>query len=164
MKRGIPISTAGTQVAWAVETTAGTMPITAKMIPDIKSIPDMNPQPENLETTDLSCKEYKTFIPGLKDLSSANSFGANLTKLLISEWGKMMTAFENAKKEGKATWFFIKTPNVPTVAFTGEPSPLGVSGKEVNAVNATNCYITVTGEPRYLDESEEITITEPTGE
>ena len=66
MKRGISIISAGAQVGYAVETAAGTMPTSAKMIPDIKEIPDLNPQPEMLETTDLSCTETKTFIPGLK--------------------------------------------------------------------------------------------------
>ncbi len=160
MKRGIPISTAGTQVCWAVETVAGTMPTAAKLIPDIKEIPDLNPQPEVLDTTDLSCTEYKTFIDGLKDLSSATSYTANLTALLEKEWAAMVEASQTAKKTDLATWFYIITPGLQTVAFTGSPSPLGVNRRAVNSVNEIACYITPTGEPKRTNEV--ITVSEPT--
>lgn len=162
MVRGIPISTAGTQVCWAVETVAGTMPTSAKLIPDIKEIPDLNPQPEALDTTDLSCTEYKTFIDGLKDLSSATSYTANLTALLEKEWAAMIEASKTAKESDLATWFFIITPGLETVAFTGSPSPLGVNSRAVNSVNEIACYITPTGEPKRT--TTKITVTEPTGE
>lgn len=162
MVRGIPISSAGAKVGYAVETAAGTMPTTAQLIPDIKGIPDLNPQPEMLETTDLSCEETKTFIPGLKDLSNASSYTANFTSLLKNEWAKLVTASETAEKDGKATWFFIQLKSGDTVAFTGKPTPLGLPGASVNAVVEINCYITVSGEPEWIDET--ITFTEPTGE
>lgn len=159
MKRGIPISTAGTQVCWAVETTAGTMPTAVKMIPDIKEIPDLNPQPEALDTTDLSCTEYKTFIDGLKDLSSAASYTANLTALFEKEWAAMVEASKTAKASGLATWFYIITPGLQTVAFTGSPAALGVNSRAVNSVNEIACYITPTGEPKRMNDK--ITVTEP---
>lgn len=160
MKRGIPISTAGTQVCWAVETVAGTMPTAAKLIPDIKEIPDLNPQPEPLDTSDLSCTEYKTFIDGLKDLSGANSYTANLTALLEKEWAAMIEASQTAKENDLATWFYIITPGLQTVALTGSPSPLGVNSRAVNSVNEIACYITATGEPKRINDK--ITVTEPT--
>lgn len=162
MKRGIPISTAGTQVCWAVETVAGTMPTAAKLIPDIKEIPDLNPQPEMLETTDLSCTETKTFIPGLKDLSNASSYTANFTFLLKKEWAKLVEASATAEADGKATWFFIQLKNGDTVAFTGKPTQLGLPGAGVNSVVEINCYITPTSEPKWIEET--ITFTEPTDE
>lgn len=108
MKRGIPITFAGTQVGYAVETTAGTMPTTATLIPDMKEIPDLNPQPEMLETTDYSCEETKTYTPGLKDLSNASSYGANFTSLLKKEWAKLVEASKTGEGTGLATWFYIK--------------------------------------------------------
>lgn len=161
-KRGISIISAGAQVGYAVETAAGTMPTSAKMIPDIKEIPDLNPQPEMLETTDLSCTETKTFIPGLKDLSNASSYTANFTSLLKKEWAKLVEASSTAEADGKATWFFVKLKSGDTVAFTGKPTPLGLPGASVNSVVEINCYITPTGEPEWVDET--ITFTEPTGE
>ena len=161
LKRGIPITTAGTQVCWAVETVAGTMPTSAKLIPDIKEIPDLNPQPESLETTDLSCTEYTTFTDGLKDLSGANSFVANLTSLLETEWSNMCDAYETAKESGLKFWVYIITPGLQTAAYTASPSRLGINARQVNAVNEINCYITPNGEVVRTDEK--ITVTYPQG-
>ena len=66
---GIALSTAGVTVGYATETTAGTRPTTGfKLIPDIKEVPEMNPEPESLETTTLAATEFKTYTEGLKDL------------------------------------------------------------------------------------------------
>ncbi len=162
LKSGIPLSTAGTELAWAVETTAGVMPTTAKFIPDVQTMPDMNASPENIDVTDLSCKKYKKFIQGLIDLSGASSYGANLTMLLYKEWKALMTAYETAKAAGLQTWFYIVTPGLPTVAFPGEPGALGVPAKDVNQANTINLNITVAGEPKWIEDK--ITITYPQGE
>ena len=72
---GIAISTAGVTFGYAVEATAGTRPTTGYiLIPDIKEIPEMNPEPETLESTTLAATEFKTYIEGLKDLGGALSF------------------------------------------------------------------------------------------
>ena len=100
-KMGIAISTAGITLGYAVETTAKTRPTTGyKVIPDLKEIPEMNPEPETLETTTLSETEYKTYIEGLKDLGGALSFLANFTTELETEWAALMTAYETAKTSG----------------------------------------------------------------
>lgn len=51
------ISTAGIQIGYAVETTAGTRPSTFTNIPNVKTIGDMNPEPSTYEVTDLSDTE-----------------------------------------------------------------------------------------------------------
>lgn len=52
---GLAISTAGVTVGYAVEAAKGTRPTTGfKLIPDLKEVPEMNPEPETLETTVLS--------------------------------------------------------------------------------------------------------------
>lgn len=162
MKRGIAITTAGTQIGWAVESAAGTMPKAAKLIPDIKEMPNLNPQPEQLETSDLSCTDAKTFIPGLKDLSSASSYKANFTSLLKTEWAAMVAASNTAEESGLATWYFIKLKSGDTVAFTGKPSSMGAPGGSTNAVVEIDLYITPSGEPKWVDD--DITFTEPSGE
>lgn len=159
VKAGIPLSTAGTELAWAVETAKGVMPTSARYIPDVLSMPDMNAESEKIDVTDLSCKKYKKFINGLIDLSGASSYGANLTMLLYEEWKKLMPAYEKAKENGLQTWFFIVTPGLPTVAFPGEPGVLGIPGKEVNQQNKINLSITVSGEPQWVEDK--ITITYP---
>ena len=146
---GIALSTAGVTFGYAVETTAGTRPTTGyKIIPDIKEIPEMNPEPETLETTTLAATEFKTYIEGLKDLGGALSFLANYTTELETEWAALVTAYKTAKASSKAVWFEIQHPGLSkSVFFAGQPSAMGIPAMSVNSVLETNLYITPTNAP-----------------
>lgn len=148
---GIAISTAGVTFGYAVEATKGTRPTTGYIvIPDVKEIPEMNPEPETLETTDLSQTEFKTYIEGLKDLGGALSFLANYTEELEGVWATLVEAYKTAIDEGKATWFEVKHPKLEkSVFFTGQPSAMGLPGMGVGAVLETNLYITPTNAPAW---------------
>lgn len=152
---GIAISTAGVTVGYAVETTKGTRPTTGyKVIPDIKEVPEMNPEPETLETTTLSETEYKTYIEGLKDLGGALSFLANYTTELETEWAALVAAYKSANEEGKSVWFEVKHPKLDkAVFFTGQPSAMGLPGMSVGAVLETNLFITPTNAPTWETKS-----------
>ena len=152
---GIAISTAGVTLGWAVETTSGTRPTTGfKKIPDLKEVPEMNPEPSTLETTDLSQTEYKTYIEGLKDLGGALSFLANYTSELETEWAALMTAYKTAVDGKKAIWFEVKHPKLEkAVFFTGQPSALGLPGMTVDSVMEINLYITPTNAPTWQTKS-----------
>ena len=154
---GIAISTAGVTVGYAVETTKGTRPTTGfKLIPDIKEVPEMNPEPETLETTVLSETEYKTYIEGLKDLGGALSFLANYTSELETVWAALVEAYKTAAKTDLATWFEIKHPKLEkSVFFTGQPSAMGLPAMSVNSVLETNLYITPTNAPAWETKSTE---------
>ena len=129
----IDLSTAGISVNYAAEATAGTRPTSGyTKLTGIKSIPELNPAPDTLETTTLDETEYKTYIPGLKDLGGALEFSANLTQA------------DDVKK----VWFCIVIPGLTkSLYFPGEPTPLGMPGAEVSAVLETTAYITATGAP-----------------
>lgn len=146
---GIALSTAGVTFGYAVESTAGTRPTTGyKLIPDVKEVPEMNPEPETLETTVLSETEYKTYIEGLKDLGGALSFLANFTEELETEWSTLVSAYKAAKADSKSVWFEVKHPGLDkSVFFTGQPSAMGLPAMGVNAVLETNLYITPTNAP-----------------
>lgn len=146
---GIAISTAGVTFGYAVEETKGTRPTTGyTIIPDVKEIPEMNPEPETLETTTLAETEFKTYIEGLKDLGGALSFLANYTSELEEVWAELVEAYKAAIDTGKATWFEVKHPKLEkSVFFTGQPSAMGLPGMGVNAVLETNLYITPTNAP-----------------
>jgi hypothetical protein len=152
---GIALSTAGVTVGYAVEVTAKTRPATGyTVIPDIKEVPEMNPEPETLETTTLAETEYKTYIEGLKDLGGALSFLANYTTELETAWGALVEAYQEAAAAGKATWFEVKHPKLPkAVYFTGQPSAMGLPAMSVNAVLETNLYITPTNAPAWETKS-----------
>ena len=148
---GIALSTAGVTVGYAVEATAGTRPTTGyKVIPDIKEVPEMNPEPETLESTTLAETEYKTYIEGLKDLGGALSFLANYTTELETVWGELVEAYQTAKATSKAVWFEVKHPQLEkSVFFTGQPSAMGLPAMSVNAILETNLYITPTNAPAW---------------
>ena len=148
---GIAISTAGVTFGYCVEETKGTRPPTGyTIIPDIKEIPEMNPEPETLESTVLSETEYKTYIEGLKDLGGALSFLANYTTELETVWGALVEAYKTANEAGKAVWFEVKHPKLEkSVFFTGQPSAMGLPAMAVNNILETNLYITPTNAPLW---------------
>ena len=152
---GIAISTAGVTFGYAVEATKGTRPTTGyTLIPDVKEIPEMNPEPETLETTDLSQTEFKTYIEGLKDLGGALSFLANFTSELEDVWSELVSAYKTAIADEKATWFEIKHPKLDkSVFFTGQPSAMGLPAMSVGSVLETNLFITPTNAPTWETKS-----------
>lgn len=147
----IRLSTAGITLKYAVETTKGTKPTTGYTeVPEIKEIPEINPEPSTLETTTLKETEYKTYIDGLKDLGGALTFVANLTEDFKTTWEDIMTSYETAKAAGKAVWWLIDIPGITEGCyFTGNPSNLGVPGAGVDSVLEVNVYITPTNAPTW---------------
>lgn len=148
---GIQLSTAGVTLWYAAETVAGTRPTTGyTQISEVKSIPELNPEPDNLETTTLEETEWRTYIPGLKDIGGALSFTANLTEVSMAEWEGVVDAYNTAAETNLATWFCIIVPGLTkALYFTGQPSPMGMPAMEVSSVLETNLYITPTGAPEW---------------
>ncbi len=148
---GIQLSTAGVTLNWAIEPTPGTMPTTGfKEVPEVKSIPELNPEPDNLESTTLKETEWKTYVPGLKDPGGALSFTANLTQLSMEEWEDMVDQYETAAAANKGMWFAIIVPGLTkALLFKGAPSPMGMPGMEVSSILEINLYITPTGAPSW---------------
>ena len=138
----LELSTAGVLLKYCVETTAGTRPTTGyTQIPNIKSIPDFNPEPESLEVTDLSDTEWRRYIPGLKDPGGALAFTANLTTGFKTAWTALVTAATTAAASSKATWFEIYVPSFGSFFFAGIPSNLGMTAMDVNAVLEIEAYV-----------------------
>lgn len=137
------LSTAGVLLKYKVETTAGTRPTSGyTTVPNIKSIPDFNPEPESLEVTDLSDTEWKRYIAGLKDPGGALAFTANMTTGFKTAWAALVTAYEGGISTNKACWFEIMVPNLGSFYFAGIPSPLGMKGMDVNSVLEIDAYVT----------------------
>lgn len=140
----IDLSSAGVTFQYCVETTAGTRPTTGyTVLTGITSIPDLNPEPSNLETTTLDELEYRTYIPGLKDVGGAIAIGANNTEAFQTEWSALVEAAETGKASGLSTWFSVVIPGLTKAFyFAGTPSPLGLSAIEVDSVLSIEAYIT----------------------
>lgn len=141
----LEFSSAGITVKYAVETTTGSVPTTGfTVIPCIKSTPDFNAEPSNLDVTDLSDKVWKRSIPGLKDVGGALSFTANLTASFKTAWNSCVSAATTGFASGKSTWFEISIPNFDSFYFAGMPSELGVKGFEVDSVAEVDAYVSPT--------------------
>lgn len=152
---GIALSTAGVTFGYAVEAEKGKRPTTGyTLIPDIKEIPEMNPEPETLETTTLAETEYKTYIEGLKDLGGALRILANYTTDLEDVWSALVSAYQTAKASDLSVWFEVKHPGLEkSVFFTGQPSAMGLPAMPVGAVLETNLFITPTNAPVWEEKT-----------
>lgn len=145
------LSTAGMLLLYAVETEKGTRP-TAKYteIPEIKSMPSFNPQPNTIQSTTLKETEYHTYVMGLKDLGGALEYGANLTQDFITAVNTMVDAYEEAAKEGNAMWFCMYHPKLnDALYYQGEPSRVSFNEAEVDAMLETTLYITPNSAPIF---------------
>ena len=141
-------STAGIQLGYAAETTAGTRPTTGyTKIPNVKSMPDFNETPDVLDVTDLSDTVYRRGIPGLKALPDAKGFTCNHTAALRTAWSTLVSAYQTAKAAGKAIWFEISIPDDESFFFSGAPVPLGIDAAEVGNVAELTAYII----PNYVE-------------
>ena len=145
----IYLSTIGVHLKYAVEATAGTRPTSGYTdLVGVKSIPALTSTPDTLETTTLNETEYKTYIPGLKDLGGALNFTFNLSNDLKTAWDALMTAYSTAAAAGKATWFEVVVPGLTeSLFFKGEPSAMGLPEMGVNSVAEVENSITPTGAP-----------------
>lgn len=140
----LEMSSAGVRLKYAVESVAGTRPTTGyKAISSIKNVPDLNPQPSNLDCTDLSDTKYKRYIPGLHDTSGSIAFTANNTNAFQTEWAGIVTEYNEAFAENKAMWFEVFIPKMNnSFFFSGEPSALGLGAISVDSVLEIDAYVT----------------------
>ena len=140
------LSTAGVLVKYIVEAAAGTRPSSGyTTIPNIRSTPDLNPEPSSLEVTDLSDTDYKRFIPGLKSVDGALPFLASNTNAFQTAWAALVSAYAAgaAATPAKSTWFEIMIPGMTnSFYFAGVPTALGLAAMDVDAVAEITGYIT----------------------
>lgn len=155
MAEPIYLSTIGVHLKYAVEATAGTRPTSGYTdLVGVKSIPSFSPAPDDLETTTLNETEYKTYIPGLKDLGGTLQFTFNLSQEIKNIWDALMTASATAKVASKRTWFEIVVPGLTeSLFFPGEPSAMGLPEMGVNEVAEIENSITPVGAPVWAAKS-----------
>lgn len=111
MAVSVRLTTLGMLLCYAVETTAGTRPTTGyTIIPEVKSTPDFDTEPETIDSTTLFEDEYRTSEPGLRDLGGAAAFEANFTDLLKETVDDIINEYETATAAGKAMWFCVIHP------------------------------------------------------
>jgi len=151
MGKPIDLSTIGARFGYAIEVSAGTRPSSFTNIPNPKSIPEFNPEPNMGETTSLNNTEYTSYIPLLKDLGGALAIGIGMSQQLLTSWNAMCDSAATAEASNKRTWFCIYHPGLDkSLVFTGKPVKLGMPAMETNAVWDTNVYVAPTNEPEWI--------------
>ena len=140
----LEFSSAGVQIRYCVETSAGSRPTTGyKVIPSIKSSPDFNAEPSQLDVTDFSDKVWKRSIAGLRDVGGAIAFTANMTASFKTAWNSLISAYTTGRGStpAKSTWFEVAIPNFDSFYFSGEPIELGIKGMDVDSVVEADGYV-----------------------
>lgn len=141
---GIALNTAGILVGYATGTLTS-KPTSYKEIPDIKSTPDFNVEPNGLDCTVLSETVAKQYIEGLKDYGSSIQFIANLTKTLIDVWDPWCEAVKTAQATdaNACGWIEITHPKLEkAVAIAVTPVALGMPPSEVDSVWEATLFAT----------------------
>lgn len=135
--------TAGIKLRYGVAGSDGAKPTTWTDIPGITEIPEMNSEPEAIETTTLDNLKTKTYIPGLSDVGGSLAFTANDTPEFRTAWKAFVAA-------GKC-YIAIEVPDPikERLVFQGKASPLGFGGAGTNAVLTTTGYVTPETEPAW---------------
>lgn len=138
----IELSSAGVTLQWAVETKAGEMPTSGyTKINGIKSTPDLNPETDSLEVTDLSDTEWKRYIGGLKDVGGDLAFGANNSEQFQEDWANLYETYQTSAASGLGMWFAIVIPGLTKAFYISVvPQPLGLSAIEVSSVLEIDAY------------------------
>ena len=153
------VSTAGMNVRWAAEQTAGTRPSTAyTTIPGCKAVPAIFNDPNMLDSTPLSATKNKTYIEGLNDSGGSIAIKVNDYPTFRTSWNACVTAYGNLTG-GKKMWFEIAYPDGSTLDsfyFPGEPLALGFGGAEVDSVLETNANIAPQGDYEFAAASTNI--------
>ena len=137
----LEMNTIGVKIKYCVETTAGSRPTSGYTnIPDVKSIPEINLTPSQLEVTNL-VDRVKRFIPGVQDPGSDFNMTANMTTSLKTLWGSLCTSANTAWASGKSTWFEVAIPSFDSFYFAGLPVEMGMNAQGVDAVEEASLHI-----------------------
>lgn len=141
------LTSIGLVVAVAVETTAGTRPVTNYYkVPGVTDLPDLDFDPDTIETTSYDNLDYKSYLPGLKDTGGVVSLEANYTEYGVGMWDGMTSTIE-ADTTGIKAWILVAIKGTTTRWFI--PAKLvetGVPTAPVNDKVSTTYKFTVLGD------------------
>ena len=139
------ISSAGSHVYYAVETTAGTKPTALSAyteIPEVTEIPAFGDDVNTLDNTSLAQDVSHTYTEGLRD--SGGSFGltVNDCDAFRTVWDAAVSASATGWADGKATWICITNKNwTNAFYFPGKPVALGFGGLSVDEIASNTANI-----------------------
>ena len=98
------ISTLDVHFYYGVETVVGEKPSTFVELHRINSIGGVSASTETIDASALEDKATK-YIAGRSEVDGTLAVTVNITPETVTEWETLITAYETAKKNGKAVWF-----------------------------------------------------------
>ena len=145
----VEITTVGSCVKYAVETTAGTRPTTGyTVLPGVASAPAFDMTPETIDVSDLS--DYFTqYVPGRQDPGGDAQFTLNHSEAAIDAWEDMVDAAETGIASNKRLWFeyaYGDAAATRSYFFCARPVALGNGGLEQNAADTIPAHVIPNGE------------------
>lgn len=151
MAAGLRLTIAGSKVAYAVESTAGTRPTTFNMIKEVTSIPELSSTDyDKIDMTPVDETVQHQEITGLRQAPGVMAFEANLSDTVVTAWDNIMSAFETADAAGKATWFAIVITGMDKACFfKGEPKALAPAGGSVSDGWKCNLPVSMLSTPTW---------------
>lgn len=149
------LTSIGLFVGIAMETTAGTMPTTDYYrVPQVTDLPDLDFEPDTIETTSYEEEDYKTYLSGLKDTGGVISLPANYTEYGVTMWDDIQEtlADTSTNTDGKIAWLVIRIKGTTHTWFV--PIDLvkcGVPSAPVNDKVSTSYKFTVLKDIETVD-------------
>lgn len=151
MAVAIDLSTAGIRVGYAFESTSGVRPQSNYVnLPNPKSIPDMNPEPNALDITSLNDTEWKRYMEGLKDMGGSLGLTFGMSEAFFDLWETICDTDDANKANGLRTWFVFYVPGLTNSFFLPvDPSRIGMPSAEVDSVLDVTVNVLPIGEPTW---------------
>lgn len=143
------LTSIGLKIGIAIESTAGTMPITNYyVVPQVTDLPDLDFEPDTIETTSYDNLEYKSYLPGLKDTGGIISLSANYTEYGVEMWDDIVSKLApSTNTTGKKAWLLIAVEGTVRRWFIPiNPVVTGLPTAPVNDKVSINYNFTVAGD------------------
>lgn len=140
------LTSIGLKVGIAIESTAGTMPTTSYYkIPQVTDLPDLDFEPDTIETTSYDNLKYKSYKSGLKDTGGIISLPANYTEYGVDMWDDIVDKLDpSTNTTGKIAWLMISIEGTERKWFVPiSPVETGLPTAPVNDKVSINYNFTV---------------------
>ena len=148
------LTSVGAKFGVAVETTAGVMPTTFKLMENCYSVGGSSNEADQIDVTPIEENRARRYAKGLGDSGGSKTIGFFLDAQggIIDDWQALKTSSEAARGDGKATWGEVWFPNSKyAYFFTFEPGELPLSDVEVAAAAQLEISNTVNEEKGWLE-------------
>ena len=124
------LSTLGVQLAYGVETTAGTKPASFTLLDRINSIGGISMDTERIDSSALEDLVTK-YIAGRQDTGGDWTVTVNYTSETEQQWQGAITAYNTAKASALNVWFEVIVPNQSNAFFVVAELPQAIPMPEM---------------------------------